>query len=56
MIVCEYCLEGIESHSKNQIKRRLDYTDDADLIIDDNENVVCEWCEEETPLYECFEI
>lgn len=56
MIVCERCLQAIESHEGNQIKRKLGYINDADLIIDDNENVMCEWCEEEHELSECYEI
>lgn len=60
MIVCKSCLQGIEAHEGNQIKKKVDYTDDVeivqgyyndngDFIVDDNsteEYIFCEWCEQ----------
>lgn len=55
MIVCSHCLEAIESHEGNQIKRKLGRINDADLI-DDNDEVFCEWCEENRDIAEMYEI
>lgn len=70
MIVCEHCLEAIESHEGKQTSRKLNSFDDEDKIVygyyddDDNfvedecaeENVFCEWCEEYVPINEAYEI
>ena len=71
MIVCEHCLQAIESHEGHQIQRKLSVIDDADLIVygeyDDDGNfikdeyitqecVFCEWCEEYVPIDEAYEI
>ena len=71
MIVCEHCLQAIESHEGYQTQRKLSVIDDTDLIIygeyDNDENfikdeygtqecVYCEWCEEYVPIDEAYEI
>ena len=71
MIVCEHCLQAIESHEGHQTQRKLSVIDDADLIIygeyDDDGNfikdecgsqecVYCEWGEEYVPIDEAYEI
>lgn len=58
MIVCRRCLEAIESHEGYQIKRRLNPLADEELIIEDGieELVHCEWCEENVPIDETYEI
>lgn len=60
MIVCKYCLMGIESHEGKQHKVRLSWDTTPAELIHENENgeetVTCEWCDEESPLYESFEI
>ena len=71
MMVCEHCLQAIESHEGHQTQRKLSVIDDADLIIygeyDDDGNfikdeygtqecVYCEWCEEYVPINEAYEI
>lgn len=48
MIVCRYCLEAIESHEGKQWKREVEN--------DDIEEILCEWCDEPTPVEECYEI
>ena len=52
MIVCEYCLEAIESHEGHQIRKQLDYFE-LDEICDENEIVTCEWCEEDWTVDGC---
>ena len=42
-IVCERCLEAIESHEGSQITQKID----AWEICDENEMVRCSFCEEE---------
>ena len=71
MIVCEHCLQAIESHEGHQTQRKLSVIDDSDLIIygeyDDDGNfikdeygtqecVLCEWGEEYVPIDEAYEI
>ena len=71
MIVCEHCLQAIESHEGHQTQRKLSVIDDTDLIIygeyDDDGNfikdeygtqecVYCEWGEEYVPIDEAYEI
>lgn len=58
MIVCKQCLQAIESHEGNQVKRKLNSFDDGELIIEDGieELVHCEWCEEDVPIDEMYEI
>lgn len=48
MIVCKRCLEAIECHEGHQIKKKLDYDDDVEIV--DDELVLCEWCEEYHPI------
>ena len=57
MIVCSHCLEAIESHEGNQIKRKLSWLNDEDLMLsDDYGRVRCEWCEEKDDLSDMYEI
>ena len=71
MIVCEHCLQAIESHEGHQTQRKLSVIDDTNLIIygeygDDGnfikdeygtqECVYCEWCEECVQIDEAYEI
>lgn len=58
MIVCKHCLQAIESHEGSQIKRKLNSVDDEELIVEDDteECVYCEWCEENVPIDEAYEI
>lgn len=53
MLVCEYCLQEIESHDGRQKQRRLD---DTDPRINENNECVCEWCGESVDAYEIKEI
>ena len=43
MLVCDKCLRGIESHEGNQMHRHLGI---------DEENQICEWCEDSEAEYE----
>lgn len=58
MIICKQCLQAIESHEGSQIVRKLNSTDDEELIIEDGmeELVHCEWCKEDVPIDEAYEI
>ena len=50
MIVCDSCLNAIESHEGNQLSRKLDLSSDIDI------NVYCEWCKEYVLFDEACEI
>lgn len=69
MIVCERCLEAIESHEGKQIKKECepddtkvvfgDYDDEGNFVEDEygsEECVWCEWCEEYHPIADCWVI
>lgn len=58
MIVCRQCLQAIESHEGYQIKRKLNSIDDEGFVIDDGieEVIHCEWCKEDVPIDEAYEI
>lgn len=53
MIVCRYCLQAIESHEGNQIKKKLDWYD-WNANSDENDEITCDWCEEnfDSDMYE----
>lgn len=71
MIVCKHCMQAIESHEGNLIKRKLSVIDDADEVFcghfDDNGNFIedeygseeciyCEWCKECIPIDDAYEL
>lgn len=69
MIVCESCLEAIESHEGRQFKKKCEETDtevvygnwneDGEFVKDifgSKEVVWCEWCEEYHPIEDCWVI
>ena len=69
MIVCDSCLNAIESHEGNQLSRKLDLSSDIDIIVYGNykkgsfikdksgeEHVCCEWCKEYVLFDEACEI
>lgn len=55
MIVCKRCMTAIESHEGNLPKRKLSYFDDMDKA-NENDLIICEWCDEEYDISEMYEI
>lgn len=49
MIVCEYCLEAIESHEGCQRRKRMDPYD----ICNEKEIVKCKFCDDEFTVDDC---
>ena len=53
MLVCNRCLQGIESREGSIWKKRLDWDDSR---ISDDDTCVCEWCEDEVDSADIWEI
>ena len=59
MYICKHCLQAIESHEGYQVHKRVSWEDvSPELIIEEGleEFMVCEWCDEETPIDEMVEV
>lgn len=49
MIVCEYCMQALESHGERQMKRIVD----PENICNEDKIVECEFCDDEFTVNDC---